>query len=429
MTRTHVLAALLVLVLAAPAAAQITGGGCTMSQTQITFTFFGTVIELPVFLTLSCKETTWTVFVRNSSRGLQVGPAWLQRKPGENAVLVLNAANVAENITLYHDGSTRLNDTEFANSGNAIPRLNATDLDAGGMLVTLTGESVPTVAAELRSRGFAWYCTWGLTQSVSRRGMEMAIWGIWDTGNYDYIIEYTFRDDGQISFRAGATGWNNAKDTPPDMAHTHELLWRVDLELGSGVDNTARLWTHQETSLAAVDSEVLFNNGVEGAMDLDDLRFATLLIEDDSPTTRNAHNHRIGYELHPVRDGTGRHFGAGEQWTQHDTWVTRFSAAEAPLAFSIQPQWVGPDVYLVGNSSNGYGIANQESIATEDLVLWHMSTAHHEPHDEDQAGGDPSFGYKGITLIHWSGFDLVPHNLFDANPLGAPHRQICDGPP
>jgi len=30
--------------------------------------------------------------------------------------------------------------------------------------------------------------------------------------------------------------------------------------------------------------------------------------------------------------------------------------------------------------------------------------------------------------MHWSGFDLVPHNLFDANPLGGPHRNLCDGP-
>jgi hypothetical protein len=66
------------------------------------------------------------------------------------------------------------------------------------------------------------------------------------------------------------------------------------------------------------------------------------------------------------------------------------------------------------------------------FAVWHVSSVYHDPHDEDQASfaADPSFGHKGVTLMHWSGFDLVPHNLFDANPLGAPHRhEACDGKP
>jgi len=419
---------LTLLLLAVPAHGQITGGGCTMTLTKIVIHFFFGAIEFPVFLTLSCPETTWVVYVQNSDRGLQVGPVFLSRKPGDS-LMVLKVANVAENITVYHDGSTRLNDSQFANSDNAIPKLNASDLDANGMLVTTAYEQQPRVAAELRSRGFAWYCTWGLANSISRRGMEMAIWGVWDTGNYDYIIEYTFRDDGRISFRAGATGWNNAKDVSSDTAHTHDLLWRVDINLGSGIKNTARVWNHQETSLSAFDYEQLFNTGREGSMDLDDLHFTTLIIEDDDPATKNAHNHRIGYEFHVLKDGTARHYGASEQWTQHDLWVTRFSEDEIPVTFARGGDWRPADTYVLGNSGNSFGVSNQEPIFGADLVVWPVTTAHHEPHDEDQADGDPSFLYKGITLIHWSGFDLIPRNLFDTNPLGAPHRQKCNGPP
>lgn len=401
-----------------------------MEHVKPVFNFppFGT-FNLPSYLQLTRLDTQWQVYVRNTDRGLQVGPALLVRKKGDAPVAVLKFANVSENITLYHEGNTRLNDTQFANQVNAIPKLNATDLDANGMLLTLDGETAPRAAAELRSRGFAWFCTWDLGKSVSRRGMEMAIWGVWDTGNYDYLIEYTFRDDGQISFRAGATGWNNDKDVPSSEAHTHDLLWRVDIHLGSGDQNTARVWTHQETSLSAVDSKVLFNNGREGFMDLDDHEFRTLVIEDDSPQTRNAHNQRIGYALHPHRDGTGRHFGPGERWTHHDTYITRYSDAEFGAALGSGNAWLGADDYLLGTSANNFGVFNQESTTNGDLVLWHVATAHHEPHDEDQAGGDLTFGYKGITLIHWAGFDLVPHNLFDANPLGSPHRQSCNGPP
>ena len=277
---------------------------------------------------VSRRTRRWTVYVHNSDRGLQPFWASLSRAPNTTPIRVFNVANVAENITLYHTGNVRLNDTQFANAKNAIPRLFAADLDANGMLITMTGEATPTAAAELRSRGFAWYCTWGFgdpandAKAISRRGMEMVIWGIWDTGNYDYIYEYTFRDDGQVGFRVGATGWNNSKDIPPDTPHTHDLLWRIDMYLGSG-KNTARLFTHQETALSAVDSEVLFNNGIEGFTDVDPVRWSTVLIEDDgdaqnNPESRNAHGNKIGYELQPFGVGVGRHYGPYEEWTQHD---------------------------------------------------------------------------------------------------------------
>lgn len=439
MSKRFAVATLVALLLSlSPLHAQITAGGCTMKQQKLVINFpFGGSFTFPVLMTLTCPETEWNVFVRNSDRGLQIFWASLRRAPNTAAIPVLTTANVVENITLYHTGNVRLNDTQFANATNAIPRLFASDLDANGMLITLTGETTPRAAAELRSRGFAWYCTWGFgdpandAKAISRRGMEMVIWGIWDTGNYDYIYEYHFRDDGQIGFRAGATGWNNQKDIPPDTAHTHDLLWRVHMGLGSG-RNTARLFTHQETTLSAVDSDVLFNNGIEGSTDVDPVRWATVLIEDDAdsqsnPESRNAHGNKIGYELQASAAGVGRHYGPSEEWTHHDSWVTRYQNDEADLAFGIGG-WQPLVTYLIGNNSNHYGVNNQESIQAEAIVLWHATSAHHEPHDEDQAANDPSHEYKGITLIHWMGFDLVPHNLFDANPLGGPHRQTCNGP-
>lgn len=420
-----------------PAAAQsVTAGGCTMSQSSLVFEDpVAGLIFGPVFLDLTCKETEWLVFVENTNRGLTVGPAYLARAMDGPFLQVLKSANVAENFTIYHTGNVRLHDTQYSNSTNAIPALDSSEIGPGGMLVTIPGESQPRVAAELRSRGLGWLCTWGLNddlkKSVSRQGMEMVIWGIYDTGNYDYIYEYTFRDDGQMSFRVGATGWNNASDVTPDIPHTHQLLWRVDVDLGSNV-NSASAWTHNETSLYADDTEVPFNNGFEGAMDLDQETRATVIIED---ATKNAAGHRIGYELHPLDYGVSRHYATDEAWTLHDVWITRYSAAEKELALTFDagspcnPCWHSPDDYLVGLSGGGHGISDHQSIKDQDIVLWVSTSAHHEPHDEDQATDDPSHGYEGITLIHWSGFDLVPHNLFDANPLGGPDRRSCDGYP
>lgn len=328
---------------------------------------------------------------------------------------------MADNITLYHNGA-HLNDMKFANAANAIPTLHPNELGPNGMLVKFSGEATPRAAMELRSRGLAWLCTWDLGRNgkaIARHGMEMTIWGIFDTGNYDYIIEYSFRDDGQIGFRAGATGWNNDSDATPDTPHTHDLLWRIDLSLGSGL-NTPYVKSHYETSLFATDTETLFNNGFEGAVDLDPLKYQSVLIEDQMTNKLGRH---LGYELQPLRFGIGRHYGDDEKWSLHDTWITRFSQAELPDTFATNP-WKPPNVYLLSDAANKFGIHNHEPITGQDIVLWQTTSAHHDPHDEDQATGDN--GFHGITLMHWMGFDLVPHNLSSANPLGGPSRDSCN---
>jgi primary-amine oxidase len=255
-------------------------------------------------------------------------------------------------------------------------------------------------------------CIWP-NGSLSRRGQEMVVWGTWDTGNYDYVIEYTFRDDGQISFRLGATGFNNP--SLPALGHMHDILWRVDLDLNGSGNDTAVVERHTETGLTATDSETAFNNGVEGALALDPLAFETLVIEDAAV---NAHGNHYGYELHPFRRGISRH---AETWTQKDVWVTRYRPQEP----AVPASWSPPDSYLTGTAQTQYGIYDSAPINGQDIVIWHSSPIHHEPHDEDQAPGDPGNTFQGLTLIHWTGFDLVPRNLFDANPIGAPYSSQC----
>jgi Cu2+-containing amine oxidase len=167
--------------------------------------------------------------------------------------------------------------------------------------------------------------------------------------------------------------------------------------------------------LEAADGETPFNGGVEGGLAWDAERFRTVLVEDAST---NAHGRRRGYELVPFRTGTARHLGADERFTRSDFWVTRWTAATSWMS-----DWQPPDEYLFGSADGRSGIANRQPIAGQDLVLWHLSSAHHEPHDEDQAEGGA--GFEGVTLVHWMGADLVPHDLFDHNPLGGPHRDQC----
>jgi hypothetical protein len=377
-------------------------------------------------------ETAWRTCISNQGRrGLVLGPTDLKRTPTSDWMRVIREAGVAEIFVPYHALQLRLYDHETTNA-RSVREVTPEDAGPTGTILTLSGQSVPQVVAETNDRGIVWLCK--ERRSISRRGQELVLWGVQDAANYDFIIEYRLRDDGSIGFRLGATGYNNPFFPPRSTteAHMHDVLWRIDVDLNGPGGDTAVEMTHIETAnapLMARDEDEPFNSGREGAVQWDPLKFFTIGVED---TTLNIHGNRIGYAMRVAAPGIARHYGEAvglarkERFTQSDFAVTTFKQAERDALFdSNQVRYLQPDQYLLGDGFVGFGIADAESIENTNVVLWHRSSAHHDPHDEDHAPGDPSNLMTGITNVHWQGVDLEPHNLFDYNPLGAPSRAQC----
>lgn len=379
----------------------------------------------------SFADTEWRVCVyatrfgsatSQHSKGLAVGPAWVRQRPGPYRK-VLESAGLAEILTAYHGGELRFYDTRSVLWDFWRPEVDAADAGPQGSLITLSEDSFPSVVGECRDRGPAWLCKGGLG-SFGRRGQEMVLWGVFDAGNYDFITEYGFRDDGSVSLRLGATGYNHPK--APAEAHGHDALWRLDLDIDGKGRDTAYLTRHLEpvepTGLEARDERLPFDGGTEGFADWNPLEFTTLLVED---AAANSLGERRGYELQPLRTGSMRHYaqlsGGQENWTQHDFWVTRWKPAEATSWAAAGPgptfTWLNPDDYLLPF------IADDQSVERQNLVVWALASAHHDPHSEDR----DRQGDWAVTLTHWFGFELRPHDFFDFNPLGGP--AICDLPP
>lgn len=379
-------------------------------------------------------ETAWRTCISNQGRrGLVLGPTDLRRTPTSPWMRVLGEAGIAEIFVPYHSLPLRLYDTQTASLASLLA-MNASDLGPKGELITLSAQTVPQVAAEWSDRGVAWLCK--NSRQMVRRGFELALWGVFDAQNYDFIIDYRLRDDGSIGFRLGATGFNNPyfpsqSTTDP---HMHSVLWRVDVDLNGAEGDSALTITHREGERPpfqiAEDVEEPFNGGVEGVITWDPLRFLSIAVQD---TSVNVYGKRIGYALRARPEGLSRHYGeeAGlprkEKFTKSDFGVTRYKAAEREAFFDVANAfWLSPDEYLLGEPPfAGVGVSDRESITDTNLVLWYRSSAHHHPHDEDRAPGDPADLMTGITLVHWTGFDLEPWNLFDFNPLGGPSRADC----
>lgn len=334
-------------------------------------------------------ETGWIVAWNTApGRGFYIVRAHFRPGPGERFIQVLSEAGLAEIFVPYHEGSPRFYDLAM---GMLVEPTGKDDLGCCG---TVLGKYV---IKEIRDRGIAWK-----RYPKALRGQELVLWATLQVSNYAYIIEYGFRDDGTISFRLGATGYNLDEGYPTQHAHMHDGLWRIDVDLDGGGNDVVLVTRHRESASfeepeKAFDSAVSFNRGREGFADWQDLEFTELQILDYS--SRNANGKRIGYDLKPLRTGTSRHFGPGpkdpglpsEEFSHHDFWVTRFRQGQ--LQYENLPAYVN----------------DQEEILRTNVVLWYNSPIHHLPRDEDE----------NATLVMWGGFELRPRNFFHRNPLKA----------
>jgi primary-amine oxidase len=318
--------------------------------------------------------------------GLIVADARFRRAPGEPWIQVLAEARLAEMFVPYHSGDPRFADVVGFN----FPLIEATATDAGtcGMLLG----SPPRVIKEVRERGIAWK-----DDQAVHRGQELALWATLDAANYNYLLQYRFQDDGVVAVEAAATSQN----LPGAQleGHMHTAIWRLDVDLAGHLDDRVLTVRHIELPAqqgAANDEVVPFNAGLEGSLDRAGPEFTSLRIEDS--VVQNANGKPVGYDLLPLTVGVGRHWRPGEEFVQHDFWVTRFREGELTAQLL-------PTDYVSG-----------ESVMNEDVVVWASTPIHHDPHDEDgrfEAGGR----WAGVALARWAGIQLRPHNLFATTPF------------
>jgi Cu2+-containing amine oxidase len=211
-----------------------------------------------------------------------------------------------------------------------------------------------------------------------------------------------------MTFRLGATGYNYPAF--PDEAHTHNGLWRVDFDINGGMNDSAHFLLHKEPAgspLTAKDNKEPFRK--EEGRRWDTPEFLSLVVQD---ADTNRHGHKLAYEITPAQAAVYRHHGAADDWTRNDVYVTAFRENE----LGWTEVWAPPDNYLLPQVS-------AEPTVGRDLIVWIKASAHHLPIDEDKSRRDRGQrGPTGVTLTHWSGFDVQPHNLFNTNPLGGPFR-------
>src|SRR2546429_4205006 len=173
-------------------------GGCVTCCPPVTMQPANTLINevIQEFPAGKPMQTAWKVqFGHAQSKGLYITGAWFKRTSTDPWMRVLWDARLADIFVPYHPGSPRYFDLTSFNFG-LVP---ASKADAGCCGTILDSG----VVKEVRDRGVGWK-----DDTAVYRGQELVLWATLDAANYNYVMQYGFRDDGTITFRLGATAHN-----------------------------------------------------------------------------------------------------------------------------------------------------------------------------------------------------------------------------
>lgn len=285
-------------------------------------------------------------------------------------------------------------------------------------------------------------------QPDSRQSRDLVVRTAAVVGNYDYLLDWIFRQDGSIEARVGATGLLEVKATsavsaiPPTPAagpvnatavdalqagtaadaygrfldrnvigvnHDHYFSYRLDLDV-DGADNrfvADRLVTrelpadHPRRSLWVQEPHAA-QTEQDAQLDINLAQPALWRIL--STSRRNAVGYPTSYQLMPGRNAN--HLFVADDYSlrragfiDHHLWVTpydpdeRFAAGDHP---TLSEPGMGLPAWTEAN----------RSISDEDLVIWHTVGMHHLPRAEDWP----------VMPVMWHGFELRPFDFFDRNP-------------
>ncbi|MBD8793130.1 primary-amine oxidase [Pseudomonas syringae] len=276
--------------------------------------------------------------------------------------------------------------------------------------------------------------------NVSAERRELVIRWVSTVGNYDYIFDWVFQQNGTIGINAGATGIEAVKGvttrTMRDKTAAH------DTQYGTLIDHNIVGTTHQHIYNFRLDLDVdgennslVEMNPVVASNDRGGPRTSTMQVRQrtvpdeqqavqkfdpstirllSNPSKENKVGNTVSYQLIPYAGGThpvaqGANFGKDE-WINHrlsfmdkQLWVSRYN-----------PQELYPEGLYPNRSAKDTGLAqftaDNQSIENTDNVVWLTTGTTHVARAEEWP----------IMPTEWVNVLLKPWNFFDETPtLGA----------
>lgn len=272
--------------------------------------------------------------------------------------------------------------------------------------------------------------------NLSTERRELVIRWISTVGNYDYIFDWVFQQNGVIGIDAGATGIEAVKGVK--SVTMHDATAKEDTRYGTLIDHNIVGTTHQHiynfrldmdvdgennslvalnpvvasnerggprTSTMQIDQQVV-SNEQQAAQKFDPATIRLL----SNPGKENKMGYPVSYQVIPYAGGThpvakGANFGSDE-WLYHrlsfmdkQLWVTRYNPQER------YPEGRYPN-RSASDSGLGQFSADNQSIENSDDVVWLTTGTTHVARAEEWP----------IMPTEWVHVLLKPWNFFDETP-------------
>ncbi|MBY0489553.1 MAG: hypothetical protein K2R93_06900 [Gemmatimonadaceae bacterium] len=271
----------------------------------------------------------------------------------------------------------------------------------------------------------AWRHTRGGGQvNEARPKTDLVLRMYMNAGNYDYLFDWVFQQDGAIVVNVGATGMDQVKaatGTPKDndfgrmiadkligVNHSHFFSFRLDMDV-DGPTNSLMVDQLKTTTLPPSNPRrsIWTVNTLTAATEKDGMRMSPMTAPEVwrivNPAQKNAFGWPVGFEI----EGHGAmslmspddYMRQRAGFVDHTLWTTPYSPTEL---------FAGGDYPT--NSVAGAGLPKWTSanrpIANTDVVTWLTLGFHHVPRPEDWP----------VMPVAWHGFAIRPVGFFNRNP-------------
>lgn len=270
--------------------------------------------------------------------------------------------------------------------------------------------------------------------NYSRRARELVVSWIATIGNYDYGLNWVFKEDGSLELEAFLTGIMLAKGVAaktaadhaamsadakfwhlvgPNVAaphHQHFFNFRLDFDVDGSAPNAVRevnvraepAGPGNPDANAFLMEETALREERDARRDLDLSRARKWLVT--NPESRNALGQPAGYLLAPGENGVpylqpSSNIRQRAAFIDHHFWATQYHPAEMHAAGAYPNQ-----------SAPGDGLpkwtAGNRPLEDRDVVVWYTFAVTHTPRPEEWP----------VMTAHKTGFKLLPVSFFSRNP-------------
>lgn len=269
-----------------------------------------------------------------------------------------------------------------------------------------------------------------LDKSASRRDRELVVRFVTAIGNYDYLFDWSFGENGTLKVRFGASGMEEVQAVPAlrvdgedftstnfgrliapqtvAVNHDHFFSFRLDMDV-DGPENsfvcddlkTVTTESGLRTSFWAIDSHTP-KTEADAKMTLNIRQPALWRVINPHagnfvgyPTSYEFKSHGNAIALMQPDDFPQRRAG----FTDYHLWVTPYQANELYAAGNYPNQSHGGDGLPAWTSQD-------RPIEDTDIVVWYTLGLHHVVRAEDWP----------VLPTEWHEFEVRPFDFFDRNP-------------